>query len=207
MPRQATIPIYDGNDAERLAELRREVSIAERNVLLAKRDADSAAAGPAARFGDNDLERAKAKVAECEETWQAAKDTYDAFVTAAAERAEEWVLHAIGHEDFRALLAEHPPRKVTEGEGDEAKEVDHPEDEGWGFDTSTFGKALLLWRDPDDADHRTVVKPALKADALEKRVKRLAAGEFAEMWQIAESLNSGRIADPKASRYSATDPR
>lgn len=205
MPSQVTIPLYRGDDREKMAELLKAAHIAERRVTLAKIEAEQDQATPA-RYGDDELP--STKVAEAEVALQAARDAYDEYVDKAAERAEEWELHTIGHEDFRALLADHPPRKITEGEGDEAKQVTHPDDADWGFDTSKFGKALLLFRDPEDVENRTIHKPALDADALEKRIKRLSAGEFEEFWVIAEQMNSGRIADPKAVRFgfSTTDP-
>ena len=202
MPK-ATIPIYADDDFERLAELRREVSIAERNLEAARAEAEESAGTPV-RVGDDETDR----VAEARVALQAAQDAYDAFVDEAAERAEMWVLKPIGHEAFRDLLRTHPPRKVTEGEGDEAKQVDHPDDAGWGVNTETFGKALLLFVDPDDDEVRTVVEPAFDTEAaLRKRVKRLSAGEFATMWATAMHANSGVVADPRMSRFSSGVPR
>src|SRR5690349_15962520 len=105
MSRKATIPIYDGDDFERLAELRREVDIAERKVLT--ESARETVAAPR-RAGDE----ISNPVAEAERAAQAARDAFDAFVDEASERAETWVIAPIGHEEFRALLREHPPRKV-----------------------------------------------------------------------------------------------
>ena len=193
MPRKTTIPIYDGDDFERLSELRREVEIAERKAA-------SLSDAPR-RFGD-------LPAASSDEV-QAAKDAYDAFVDEAAERAEMWVLHPIGHAEFRQLLKDHPPRKVPEADTDgKSHEVTHPEDAGWEFNVETFPKALLEFIDPDDDDIRTVVEPKFDTvAALRKRLKRLSVGEYDSIWAAAYMLNNGAVADPKASRFSPAGPR
>ena len=126
----------------------------------------------------------------------------------ASDRAELWVLNAIGHEEFRKLLADHPPRKVTKTD-DEGKdhEVTHPDDAGFEVNTETFPKALLLFVDPEDEDVRTIHEPFESIQALRKRVKRLAVGEFESMWVTAHMLNNGPVADPKASPYYDGAPR
>ena len=199
MPRKVTIPIYDGDDFERLAELRREVSIAERKAQEERRRAESDNAPR--RMGDDD--DAAVAVREAEEYVKRAQDAYDAFVDEAADRAEMWVLHPIGHEEWRDLLKAHPPRKVTEtdAEGKEREET-HPDDLGYEVNTETFPKALLLFVDPDDEEIRTVHEPFESVAALRKRVKRLSAGEFESIWTTAYMLNSGVAADPKLSRFS-----
>jgi hypothetical protein len=200
--RQTTFTEYAGDDFEKLGELRRKIDLAQKRAMLTEQRAQLGTEDP--REGDDELTEVEQAVAEVE---QAVAD-YEEFVEAAAARGTEWVLHAIGHQEFRDLLKAHPPRTITEGEGEEATEVIDPEDIVWGFNTETFGTALLLWRDPEDdrpgsfdpADppHRTVISPALEPAALERRIKRLSAGEFRTMWAIAEALNSGRMSDPKA---------
>ena len=194
MPRK-TIAIYDGDDYEVLAEKHLAVKIAERN-LTAKRLGQVAGN---ARWGDDDVDESKQAQAEVD----AAKDEYDAFEEAAAARAEKWVLQSIGHKAWRDLVEAHPARKVTEGEGDEAHEVDHPDDADFGVDTTTFPEALLLFVDPKDGNHRTV-KQAGDVDLgqLAARVDRLSQGETDTLWMTAYHLNTGGVADPKASRYS-----
>ena len=183
MTRKAIIPIYNGDDFERLAELRREVDVTER----------LAATASPLRLGD-----------EASSDVQDAKDAYDKFVDEAAERAEEWEIQPIGHEEFRELLKQHPPRKVT---GEDGKESDHPDDEGLGVNFETFGKALLLFVDPEDAEIRTIVRPDLDPAALRKRVKRLSQGEFESIWVTAYFANTGAVSDPKLSRFSPAGPR
>lgn len=195
MPRKTTILIYDGDDMERLAELHRRVEIAKRYA-----DAEE---GTSPRVGD-ELPT---------EAVQAAQAEYDSFVDEAAERAEGWELNAIGHEEFRNLLRDHPPRKVVEKDEDGTdREVTHPDDAGWDMvqmpvNSETFPKALLLFVDPEDEDHRTVQAPFESLSALRKRVRRLSKGELESMWVTAFKLNDDGIADPKALRSSPDDPR
>jgi len=188
MPRKVTIPLYDGDDFERLSELRREVDIAERK-------AEAAAQGVSSRrMGDIPDEIIAAGEVK------RAREEYSDAVDEAAERAETWVLAAIGHGEFRDLVAAHPPRQVGELD-DEGKhrEVTHPDDAGWEFNTETLPKALLEFVDPEDDDIRTVLEPALDPAALRKRLKRLSLGEFKTLWVAAYQLNDGLVADPKAS--------
>lgn len=195
MARKTTIPIYDGDDFERLGELRREVTIAERRLA----DAEELARPVATRRLGDDTPDEHPDVTTAREALQQAKDAYDAFLDEAAERAEEWVLHAIGHEEYRALLKEHPPR--TE-KGEDGKETVHPEDEPFGVNTETFPRALVQFVDPEDDEIRTVVEPKFERSAdLKRRIKRLSAGEFDTLWLRAKGLNEGIVGDPKASRY------
>lgn len=188
-PRTITVPLYDGDDFERITELRRAVNIAEAHAREAQ-------ASGTARAGDDGADV------------QAAKDAFDAFVVEAAERAEMWVLQTIGHEEFRNLLREHPPRKVMvkvpNDDGTERDvEQDHPEDAPFGVNTETFGKALLTFVDPDDDEIRTIAEPEFASEAARrKRFKRLSSGEFDTLWVRAKTLNEGGVLDPKLSMYS-----
>lgn len=184
MPRK-TITIYEGDDFERLIELQAEVNRTELRALDA--------AEPSKRFGDDEPDAVAM-----------AKAAFDDFVDEAAERAESWVLETIGWEAWTDLLEEHPAREV---DGDDGKKVEHPDDAGWGFNTKTFGKALLLFVDPEDNEHRTVTKIG-DADlaTLGKRLRRLSRGQFETLWITAHQLNTGGVNDPKALRYS-TAPR
>lgn len=193
MSGKVTIPLYHGDDFERMADLRREVDIAERNVEAAR----TKDFGTPRRIGDEDT-----SVTEAEARLQAAREAFTAFVDEAAERAETWVLQTIGHEDYRRLLRDHPPRKVSETVDGTEREVTHPDDLVPGdVNTETFPKALLLFVDPEDEEHRTVLEPFESEAALRRRVKRLSAGEFDTMWITAHQWNGGLVADPKASPY------
>lgn len=198
MPK-ATIPIYADDDFERLADLHREVEIAKRKAEAARQRAGEAQFS--LRVGDDNPDTVRL----AEEAQKVAENAYDTFVDEAAERAETWVIKPIGHEEFRELLRLHPPRKVK-GDGD--AETVHPDDAGWDVDTESFPKALLLFVDPDDEDHRTVVEPKFDTEAaFRKRVKRLSAGEFETMWTTAHLANQGGVQDPKLARFSPTTPR
>lgn len=190
---QTTVHIYADDDMERMAVLRREVDVAERHQAVA-----AVEAVVPRRMGDDEPDPVRLAREKADE----AKAAFDAFVDEASERAEAWVLHSIGHEEWRDLLLAHPPRKVAEGEGESAKEVDHPDDEPLGLNTQTFGKALLTFVDPEDPDIRTVMEPSLTAAALSKRLKRLSAGQFESLWVTAYYLNVGGVADPKLARFS-----
>ena len=118
-PRTATCVIYQGDDLERLAELRREVDVAQRQAEQASK---------APRRGGDEIPSA-----------QAAQDAYDAFVDEAAERAVEVHVTALRRKRFRKLMAEHPPRKV---DGEKGKEP-HPDDEVYDVNVETFGEVFL----------------------------------------------------------------
>jgi hypothetical protein len=195
--------IYHKDDREQVADLRLKVTFAERRLETAVLEAEGAKGTPQ-REGDDVPDGVRV----AKDALQAAQIAFDDFVDVAEGRAEMWTLEPIGHEEFRNLLRDHPPRKVTEGEGDAAKEVPHPDDVDWGFNTETFPKALLLFVDPDDDEVRTVTEPKFATEAaFRKRVKRLSDGEFMTMWVIAYQANTGLVADLKALRFSPVDPR
>lgn len=198
MPK-ATIPIYHDDDFERLAELRMEVSIAERRLKAAQAEAEQADAANL-RAGDDVPDGG---VQDAKDALHAAQEAFNVFVDEASERAEMWELKPIGHEEFRALLKDHPPRKVMAGEGEDRKEITHPEDgPPFNVNTETFPKALLLFVDPEDEDIRTVVAPKFDTEAaLRKRVKRLSVGEFETLWTTVFMENKGGVVDPKLVQF------
>lgn len=193
----ATVPLYADDDFERLADLRTALSIAQGRLMKARVDAEEST-GSNQRAGDNDSDA----VQDAKEAVDVVQEAFNDFVDAAAERAEMWTLKPIGHEEFRALVLAHPPRKIFEGEGVDRKEVTHPDDASpWDVNTETFPKALLLFVDPDDDEHRTIVAPKFDTEAaMRKRVKRLSEGEFESMWTVAYMTNKGGVADPKLSK-------
>jgi hypothetical protein len=202
MPRK-TISIYSDDDYERLITARTEVDIAERQ-LTEKRFQK---AGTSARLGDADPDG----LAAAEALVQEKKDACDAVIDAASENAEEWVIESIGFEAWEDLLEKWPPRKVPKDALPQPGEtvavagemVDHPEDAPFGVNTKEFGKALLRFVDPEDPDHRTVTKAGdLDLSKLPTRLRRLSRGQFDSLWITAFSLNTGGIADPKATRFS-----
>lgn len=187
-----TVPIYDGDDFERLADLRRAIQTAERRLDFAKREE----AEESARAGDD----GGVSVARARGELERAHQAFDEFVTEAADRAEPWVVQSIGHEEFRQLLKDHPPRTETLEDGTE--KVD-PIDDLYGVNVETFPKALLTYVDPDDDEFRTIAEPAFESvAAMRKRVKRLSSGEFDTLWATAFKINTAGASDPKFETYS-----
>ena len=194
-PRTATVVIYQGDDMDRMTELRRAAeqaeAIAQREKGAPRRGGDEVAAGV-----------------------QEAKDAYDAFVDEAAGRAVTVELHSIGRRRFRDLMAAHPPRKVMVKDDPDPeqpelpvkeREEDHPDDAGFDVNVDTFPEALLTFIDPDDGDVRTVAAPVFKdrktiGAFLDDDVSE---GDFNGLWTSAYYLNRMPSQDPKASRFSA----
>ncbi len=180
-PRTATVPIYQGDDLERLADLRRTAEHAQRVVD------EQARSGAPRRVGE--------EIASAD----AEKAAYDAFVAEAAERAVSVELRALGRKAFRELVADHEPRQVKDDEG---KDVDHEDDAGWGVNTETFPMALLAY---SDGEVRTITAPDFPSSAKVREFldDEISEGDFDRLWQTAYYLNRAPGADPKASRYSA----
>lgn len=176
-PRTTSVVIYQGDDLERLAELRRAVDRAE-----------AAGKGAPLRGGD-------------EVPGQPERDAYDAFVDAAADRAVEVVLRAIGSSRFGDLMLAHPPRLVDDGDG--GKRV-HEDDEPFGVNTLTFGKALLAYREDKV---RTIAAPDVGADDLHEFLDdECSDGDIERLWTTAYYLNRTPGADPKDTRFSTISP-
>lgn len=183
-PRTATIPIYQGDDAERLAELRMAVAVAERQAEQRK--------GEALRSGDAPDDEVRA-----------AQDAYDAYVDEAAERAVEVVVRAIGRRRFRDLVAQHPPRMVKNSKGEE---VVHDDDASYDVNVETFADALLRFAEPGDEGVRTIIAPedAVKSptalrDFLDDDVTD---GDYDKIFTVAYWINRAPGSDPKELRYS-----
>lgn len=171
--RTATIVIYQGDDLERLSELRREVSVAEakfQEAVLRPR-----------RGGDEDP---KAAV-------RAAQQAFDAFVDEAAERAVEVHLQAMGRKPFRALLAEHPARQV---EGPEGKPVDHDDDIDYGANTETMFEPLMA---------ASIMAPAFTPPERQAFLDDLSDGDSERLFATAFWLNRSPGGDPKEQRFSS----
>lgn len=115
-PRTSEVRIYHGDDLQQLADLRRDLDVAQR-----------AAALQVATLGGDD-------------TVATARAAYDAAVDAAAARAVTVKLKALGVRAFRQLRAEHPARTSV---GDDGRPVTHPDDEDYGVNVETFPWAFL----------------------------------------------------------------
>lgn len=181
-PRTASIPIYQGDDAERLAELRMAVAIAERQAAQSS--------GPR-RGGDP---------APSEDV-KAAQDAYDSFVDEAAERAVEVVVRAIGRRRFRDLVTAHPARIVKDADG---KDTEHDDDAGYGVNVETFAPALLAFAESGEEGVRTIIGPEFKSpnelrDFLDDEVTE---GDYSKIFTVAYWINRAPGSDPKELRYS-----
>lgn len=118
----------------------------------------------------------------------AAAEAYDAFVTEAAARGVKVEVSSMAGRKWRAMAAEHPPRKGVEA------------DEEWGFNFLTLG---------DD-----VVPPCVTAIGGKKlaeaelvnAIDELSDGDFSRVFSAVLRLNTGRGPDPKGS-ISAMLPR
>lgn len=201
-PRTATIPIYQGDDTERLAELRMAVAVAERQAAIKREQwADSQRGGPR-RTGD-DFAVTLEHVQQADANVEDAKAAYDAFVDEAAERAVEVVVRAIGRRRFRELVAAHPQRMVKNDKGEESP---HDDDFEFGVNVETFAPALLTFAEAGDEGVRTVLEPA---DAI-KSTKALGDfldddltdGDYEKVFRVAYWINRAPGSDPKELRYS-----
>lgn len=180
-PRTATVPIYQGDDLERLADLHREAEIAERR-------AQEAARSPL-RGGDEIPSAADERAA------------YDAFVDEAAERAVIVELTAIGKRKWRDLLAAHPARKHTV----DGKEETVEDDAFYEVNAETFPQALLTFSRDGVS---TVTGPRVPASEFREFLENeVSDGDFERLWSTAYWLNRAPGADPKDSKFSTTSPR
>ena len=175
-PRTTSLVIYQGDDMERIADLKRAADVAARTY-----EADQKSP---ARVGD-DISDADV---------QAARDAFDAFVDEASERAVEVKVRALPRKVFRNLMADHPPR--VEGDGEE-----HIDDGPFGVNVETFADALLSY---DHDGIRSVVEPTFPTSADRQAfLDDLSDGDYSDLFVRAYYLNRNSGADPKAARFSA----
>lgn len=178
-PRTATVLVYQGDDAARLAELYRAVLRAETRVEEAKLEP--------ARSGDE------------LPTSDAEKAAYDAAVDVAAERALEVVVTTIGPQRFRKLLSEHPPRTEVVDELEQVVE----DDQEYHLNTETFPRALLAYRDEDRPDIRTISEPHVDLEQLlEFLDNEISDGDFERLWNRAYLINASPGADDALGKFS-----
>lgn len=174
--RTTTVVIYQGDDLERLGELRRAADVAGRSAELA-------AATPR-RIGD-DIPSAEVEQA-----------AYDQFVDEAAERAVEVELTAIGRRRWRDLLAEHGPRT----EKVDGKEQTVEADSLYEVNTDTFPMALLTY---DRDGVKTVTAPDVSGSELKAFLEDEASeGDFERLWQTGYWLNRAPGEDPRLGKFS-----
>ena len=175
-PRTTSVILYQGDDLERLAELRRAVDRAETQP-------------PGPRRGGDEIPGA------------VEREALEAFAGEAAERAVEIRLQAIGSTRFAALMLAHEPRRVDGP--DDGKRM-HEDDEPFGVNTLTFGKALLSYRDEDRAEVRTILEPDLSPEDLREFLDDdCADGDIERLWTTAYYLNRSEASgDPKGAARS-----
>lgn len=171
--RTTTVVIWQGDDLDELAQLRRAVDIAERNVIL-RAEPD--------RLGDptNDPDQ--------DEDVLTARRAYNAFVDEASERAVTIRLEALGRRQFRDLAAKYEPRK------DESGQV-LADDAPFGVNIDAIGDELL-----PAAIVEPVFDP--RSTDCQRFLEDLAEGDYARLIAAAVMLNKGVQADPKDSLYS-----
>lgn len=190
-PRRATVVLYQGDDLDRLTELRRIKDAAERRA-----EADEPEV--AARFGDDE---------PTEKTALPEQIAYDRAVDEARERALTVVIDTIGRTALRDLIAAHPPRRVQSRPGEDGAtvEVDHPEDAGYEVNTSTFPEALLCYFDDSDPDGivQTIAEPKFPTTAARTRFvnRELSDGDFERLWTLALLRNRTPSFNPKDLGY------
>jgi hypothetical protein len=215
-PRTATIVLYQGDDMDQVAQLKREVDIAERKMRIAELEHEQSSG--TARAGDDTSD----DIAAAEAAVGAARDAFDAFVDDAAGRALSVELRTIGRRRFRDLLAEHPPRLVKRKVhlpqervmGEEAppplaqveEDAEHEDDREWGVNSETFSRALLAYRDGDIV---TIGAPEFADRAAVERFidDEVSEGDFDGLWQAAYLLNRTGSQDPKALAHWASGSR
>lgn len=135
--RKATITLYHGDDLDELQRLR-----------VAVADAIEAEDNSTASLADTSAEDARV--------------AYNEFRNGPArERAVDVVLQALRWDVWDALEAEHPARKVEQTEGEETRQVPHPEDRDFDVNTKTLPQALVPVSivEPEDFDPAELSKP------------------------------------------------
>lgn len=110
-----------------------------------------------------------------------AAKAFDAFKDEAAARGVKVALKAMPGRKWRALVAEHPPRK------------DHDGDADWGFNHLTMADAAVA---PCVA---SIGGQALAGDDLESALDSMSDGDFSKIYSHVLRLNTGQGPDPKGS--------
>lgn len=178
-PRTTTVVIYQGDDIDNLGDLRRAVSIAERDVEQRELEAKSANT----RMGGTD----PAIVAAAQAKLEQAKADYNTFVDDAAERAVMIEVTALKRTRFRELMASHPARDGNDG------------DSIYGINMDDFPVPFLA----DSVTKVTIGDRELNPGQVRDLVDDLPEGDFERVFAVAYMLNRAPGADPREGRYSA----
>lgn len=195
-PITETVLIYQGDDAAKLANLRRALTVAGERGALAVEAAVRGARGQNLR--DGDLDPVVEARDQAEADIEVAQAAFDAFLPEAAERALEVEVRTLGSRQFRELVAAHPPRKVMRKVGDDEQEVDHEDDVQFGVNTETFPRALLTFVDSEDTSVRTITAPEFTGsrDLASFVDDELTEGNMDRLWLKVFALNRSQGADP-----------
>lgn len=220
-PRTQTIPIYQGDDLQRIIELRQQATIAEIHAQERLNEAERFAKSEAPRAGDDGMAVARS---EFEAAIKPARDAYDEFVQESATRACMVEVHEIGSRRFRDLRLKHEARMVEVYPDPLDVDVDvdddapaapaqpemrvHEDDDLFGVNTETFPRALLTYIDEEHPEKRTIVEPEFSTvqDVEAFLDDEIGEGDLEKMWLTAWHLNRRVSADPKASLYSPERP-
>lgn len=142
----------------------------QRELDRLARELDAAAASSATplRIGDDPDVVAKARA-------------YDDFKAEAAERGIKVALKAMPGRKWRAVVADHPPRK------------DHESDADWGFNHLTLADAVV------PSCIASIGGQTLEGDALGAALDSMSDGDFSRVYAKVLRLNTGQGPDPKDS--------
>lgn len=184
-PRTAVVDIFVGDDLDQLRHLERRAEAAK--------SADSLP-----RLGDEVPE------------YLAIAEQYDALAKVAEERALHVKVQALGRKVWKAVVAQHPPRKVgeTNADGSPVTKEQAKSDADVGVNEDTFKDALVyggtVELDGSPTPYQSIVEPELSADDLDQ----LADIDFDRLYYTAFNLNrTPAAAGPKASLVSRLTPK
>jgi hypothetical protein len=169
-PRTTTVPLYQGDDLDRLQQLADAVNTWQDRLDEAQKNAETAP--PRGMLDTED------PVATAASALQAAREAHDAFLAEAEPRAIKVTLEALGRKKFRSLADDHPPREGNEG------------DQAIGVNDETFKEALVPL---------SIVSPKWDTSGeREEFLDSLALAQFRKLYLAAYLLNAADGADPKA---------
>lgn len=175
-PRSAVVTIYGGDYLDRIRHLERRAQALEGAIDDAKKE-------------EAEQPRLSHEVAESvrlTEEHDRIVDERDALRDEAEESALHVRVQALGRREWKALIAEHPPRKAGEG----ATEQEAKSDALSGVNDETFKDALVA---------ASLAGPeGVTAEDLDQ----LADVDYDRIYLTAFAMNRGTAPDPKASLVS-----
>ena len=167
-PRTSVVPVYQGDDADKIADLRAD---AERAALTRRGNS---------RLDDGDAD-----------PFAAAVESYNVFLDEAYERALKVTIAALRKDDWRDLIADHPPRAdVLDDDGKVVKSFDA--DHEVGFNVQTVAEPLI------SATLDRVEELGLDQELERDDADELSDADFNRIYSAAVDLNIGSGPDPKA---------